>query len=503
MRPFSLLFISIFLIAISSCRSDFSTVPNSGKLGFSRDTVFLDTVFSTISSSTYLLKVYNQSKNDINIPTIKFGKGLNSKYRMTVDGMQGENNKIFNNVTLLAKDSLYVFIETTPNITDANVDDFIYEDNIEFDSGTNLQKVTLLTLVKDAVFLYPKRLNNGKTESVTFDNTELNGFYLDENDATNGNELHFTNQKPYVIYGYATVPEGKTVVFDAGARVYFHANSGLIVPQFSSLECNGTTSTTSKQENEVVFEGDRLEADYANVPGQWATVWLRDGSTAHKINHLTIKNATIGLRIDNQDQTTISIKNSQIYNSSNYGILAQNAKIEGENIAINTAGKAALACIYGGNYQFTHCTFNNNWNGANQLALLINNYKLGANPETKNLTQATFNNCIIYGAYSNELNLDKNNAALFEYQFNNCLIKFEANNSNPLYDFSNTIHYNNTILNQNPRFLSIQNNKLNIDNTSATFAKGNPAYSIPLDINGKTRTSPPDLGAYQNAAFPK
>ena len=193
----------------------------------------------------------------------------------------------------------------------------------------------------------------------------------------------------------------------------FHANSGLIVPKLATLQCNGRISNTNKQENEIVFEGDRQEAYYANIPGQWATVWLRDGSTNHSINHLTIKNATIGLRIDNQDQTTISIKNSQIYNSSNYGILAQNAKIVGENIVINSAGQAALACIYGGNYQFTHCTFNNNWNNSRQLALLINNYKLGANPEAMDLIKATFNNCIIYGAYSNEFNLDKNNTALF------------------------------------------------------------------------------------------
>ncbi|MFL9829281.1 hypothetical protein ABS764_00315 [Flavobacterium sp. ST-87] len=503
MRFFPLLFIFGMLLSISSCRSDFSTVPSSGKLGFSQDTVFLDTVFSTISSGTYLLKVYNQSKNDIHIPKIQFSKGLNSKYRMTVDGMQGDNNRVFNNVVLLARDSMYVFIETTPNIADANPDDFLYTDNIEFDSGTNLQKVALLTLVKDAVFLYPKRLSNGNKETVTFDDTALSGFYLDENDIVNGNELHFTNQKPYVIYGYATVPEGKTVTFDAGARIYFHSDSGLIVPQSASLQCNGKASETSKQENEIVFEGDRLEAGYADIPGQWSTIWLRNGSTNHSINHVTIKNATIGLRIDNHDESTVSIKNSQIYNTSNYGILAQNAHIIGENIVINTAGQAALACTYGGNYKFTHCTFANYWNNPNQSTVTISNYKPGLNPVASVLTQATFNNCIIYGSYSNALYLDKNNEASFNYQFNNCLLKSESDNSNPLYNFDDKMHYNAVILNQSPRFFDIAKNKLNIDNTSAAFAKGNPNYLIPLDINGKSRTSPPDLGAYQNMPFPK
>lgn len=118
------------------------------------------------------------------------------------------------------------------------------------------------------------------------------------------------------------------------------------------------------------------------------------------------------------------------------------------------------------------------------------------------LNQATFNNCIIYGANSNELNLDKKDGATFNYQFNNCLLKSDANSSNPLYNFNNNTNYNTIILNQNPNFLDISKNKLNINNTSAAFAKGNPAYLIPLDIIGNTRTSPPDLGAYQNMAFP-
>ena len=52
-------------------------------------------------------------------------------------------------------------------------------------------------------------------------------------------------------------------------------------------------------------------------------------------------------------------------------------------------------------------------------------------------------------------------------------------------------------------FYNVTQNKFNIDNTSAAFAKGNQIYIIPLDIIGATRTSPPDLGAYKSAVFPK
>ena len=508
MRPQIVLFLMGLILSICSCRSDFETEASTGKLEFSKDTIYLDTVFTNIGSSTYRLKVYNRSKNDITIPTIKLAKGLNSKYRMTVDGMQGNKGKIFNNVDLLAKDSLYIFIETTVNIADANPSDFLYTDQIQFDSGQNLQNVELVTLIQDAVFLYPKRFADGTTETLPIGNEKIEGFYLDENDPINGNELQFTKKKPYVIYGYAAVPANKTATFEAGTKVHFHANSGLIVANKASIKVNGTVSTTDKMENEVVFEGDRLEPDFENVPGQWGTIWITDGSTNNSFNHLTIKNATIGLLIQNNDGTTVSIKNTQIYNSTNYGILAQTAKINGENVVINNAGQASLACTYGGNYTFTHSTFNNNWNSSQQVAVAISNYVAGAIPEVKDLAAATFNNCIIYGSYSNEMTLNKKTGAAFKYQFNNCLIKFDNTSNkfatNPDYQFTtDPAHYNEIILNKDPKFFKIAQNKLNIDPTSPAFAKGNSAYLIPLDVLGKTRTSPPDLGAYQSMEFPK
>ncbi|MEY4012663.1 MAG: hypothetical protein RIT22_1787, partial [Bacteroidota bacterium] len=165
-----LLFLIGILVTVCACRSDFDTVASKGDLTFSQDTIYLDTVFSTISSSTYQLKVYNKSNEDISIPSIQFSKGLNSKYRMTVDGMTGKQGKLFQDVTLLAKDSLYIFIETTVNAADVNPTDFLYTDQIQFDSGTNLQKVELVTLVKDAIFLFPQQISNGIKETIPIGN---------------------------------------------------------------------------------------------------------------------------------------------------------------------------------------------------------------------------------------------------------------------------------------------------------------------------------------------
>jgi hypothetical protein len=58
----------------------------------------------------------------------------------------------------------------------------------------------------------------------------------------------------------------KKAVFNAGSHVYFHANSGLIVSNNASLNINGSKSNSTLFENEVVFESDRLQPEYADVP---------------------------------------------------------------------------------------------------------------------------------------------------------------------------------------------------------------------------------------------
>lgn len=70
-RHIGIIIIILTIGILSGCRNDFSFAPSTGNLSFSRDTVYLDTVFTNIGSSTYTLKVYNKSKTDIAIPIIQ------------------------------------------------------------------------------------------------------------------------------------------------------------------------------------------------------------------------------------------------------------------------------------------------------------------------------------------------------------------------------------------------------------------------------------------------
>lgn len=497
------------LVLWSSCRNDFETVASTGNLKFSKDTVYLDTIFSNIGSSTYNLKVYNRSDEDINIPTVRLGQGEASNYRLNVDGIAG---KVFENIQVLAKDSIFIFVETTFDINNlpTNPNNFLYTDQILFDSGGNEQKVELVTLVKDAIFLYPAQLGDGTVETLTLgegdDAVEIEGFFLDDT------ELTFTNEKPYVIYGYAAVAANKTLTVEAGARVHFHNSSGILVAQNGSMKVMGEQSLDREaMENEVIFEGDRLEPSFADIPGQWGTIWFTSGSVGNEFNYATIKNSSVGILMED---SPLTLRNVQIYNNANVGLLSRTGDVDGENIVINNSGQSSLSIQLGGSYEFRHSTFANYWtNGFRSFpAVSIDNTL-----ETEeiifvaDLVKANFTNCIIYGNERRELSLFQNTEAAFNFNFTNCLVRFEDPTGEfgdlPLYDFTNASLYTTVVQNQDPFFQNTEMNNFNIEtgNSGAEdigiFLTNPP--SIRKDLNGNDRSNPSDAGAYETTIFPE
>ncbi len=506
MLKYFLYLFSSFLLLIS-CNDDvFETVKSTGDLKFSRDTVYLDTVFTNTSSSTRTLKIYNRSSNNITIPSIKLGRGDNSFYRLNVDGIAG---KSFKNIDILSKDSIFIFIEATINFS--QVTNPIYTDSIVFDNGDNLQDVDLVTLVQDAHFLFPQRDAQGVKETIVLginadgEDIAVEGFYLDD-------DTEWNNDKPYVVYGYVGVPNNKTLTINKGVQVHFHKNSGLLVEKDASLKVYGELN------EEVIFEGDRLEPSFGEIAGQWGTIWLRAGSKNHQIDYAIIKNNTIGILMDSigsLTSPTLKICNTQIYNTASFGLLGRTANIKGENLVIANNGQSSLACTIGGTYNFTHTTFANYWNGSIREfpTVLINNYIAFMNADgsesvlVRDLIAANFTNSIIDGNQNIEFFLDKNDTGEFNYNFKNNLLKFaDAGgkfSDNPLFDFDDLSHYQNNIFNGEADFKDVQNNQyiLGGNSDANNQADVNAALQIPLDILNFSRTSNPDIGAYQHIIF--
>lgn len=497
----------LLTIITGSCRDDFEYRSSADTLRFSKDTVYLDTVFNGLSSSTYSLKVYNTSNTDMRIPEVHLEAGESSSFRLNVNGSAG---KLFYDVEIPARDSIYIFIESTLDFDDPPSATFLATDAIVFTDGLSRELVHLVTLVQDAVFLYPDK-NNGIVETIPIgldasgDEIRVEGFELTDN------EIIFTSNKPYVIYGYAAVPSGKTLEIQAGSRVHFHESSGLIIRNGASLQIDGTLSNDPEtMENEVIFEGDRLEPGFSEIPGQWGTIWLAEGSINNHIKYLTVRNATIGMLVEGDPALSspkLTMEGCTFSNSSFINILARNTSVIARNTIVGSSGQASVYLTQGGNYEFTHCTIANYWNtGLRSFpALLIDNFSISENGNTEAfpLVRSSFNNCIITGSASVEFLLNSHPEADFNFSFNHSLLQFNTTNTtllnDPVYDFNNPLLYRNNSFNGDPGFFNSNSETFSLTASSAAIGIGDPVYGSEIleDIAGHLRDTSPDAGAFE------
>jgi hypothetical protein len=169
--------------------------------------------------------------------------------------------------------------------------------------------------------------------------------------------------------------------------------------------------------------------------------------------------------------------------------------------------------LEGGEYLFNQSTIANYPNGTRIFgALVLANH---VQFETSRLIplKAEFNNCIIYGSFQQEIKTyslnERNGDATndFNYKFRSCLIRYQSNHLTPSPEFNlHSDAFQNAIWNEDPRFLSVDNDSYNfhIGVSSAAIEKGDPEIitSYPecaTDKDGIVRPSykNPDIGAYE------
>ena len=348
MKYRSSLFILLFLLVIFSCRRDEEFITDgSATINLSTDSISFDTVFTTVGSITENFRVYNPHKERIKISSIRLNGGSNSNFRINVDGQAGN---YFENVEIASKDSLFVFLEVTVDPNNQQ-NPFVIEDYIEFVTNGNVQRISLIAWGQNAIYYTPTTFNQNLP-----DFTCLTGPCGDDIPPVN---VTWTDSLPIVIYGYVAVDTLDELTIEAGTKVYFHNSGGLWVYRGGKLTVNGT------KENPVLFRGDRLEAQYDDIPGQWDRIWINEGAN-NVINHAIIQNAFIGIQaealfLDGQPNTlgSLTIENTIIDNCSGYGMLSSFFNVVGENLVITDCGQYNVALQSLGNWRFDHCTFAN------------------------------------------------------------------------------------------------------------------------------------------------
>jgi hypothetical protein len=479
----------VFIVLLTSCeKEEFESEPFS--LEFSEDTIKFDTVFTTIGSATQVFIVYNTGEKDLKVTSIRIATGESSNFRLNVDGVPG---KSFTDVEIKANDSIFIFVEVTVDPNNGTTP-LIVTDSIIFNTNGLQQDVDLVAWGQDAYFHSAPK------------NSQIAPFFI-----LDCNEI-WNKDKPHVIYGYAIVDSACTLTVNAGTNVHLHPASGIIVATTGTLLVNGTI-----QEN-VTFQGDRLGADYKDVPGQWDRIWLSSlnlrtniispGSRNSSIKYAVIKNGTIGLLVDtafNDDTSTVTLhlENTIIKNMALHALALRGSRVNSYNSVFANCGAQTTNILFGGKYNFYHCTFANYWNNSQRQepAVSLNNY-FDVNVRT---LYSYFGNCIIHGNNENEFGIDSFPVSgQLNFTIDHTLLKVESS-----FPTSNPARYNAILKAYNgindPLFTDIDNNIYELDSAnSPAINAGNISITnlspiLQTDIKGFSRTSAPapDMGAYE------
>jgi hypothetical protein len=472
------LFAGLFSILNSSCRKD-PVFDNEADIALSSDRILFDTVFTTIGSTTRMFYIKNNSDQAV-LTDIFLAGGASSDFRINVDGMVGTN---FSEVEVPAHDSLFVFVKVTVDPQNSN-SPLVINDSIVFITNGHEQDVNLIAWGQDAHYIVADHLLGGSLKYSIV--------------APEGQNVTWTNDKPYLIYGWAVVDSTGQLNIDPGCRLHFFNGSGMWVYKGGSLKVNGTA------DQPVTFQGPRLEPAYSEVPGQWDRIWINEGSVDNVIDYAIIKNGFIGIQAETMDASMgnrLIIKNSQVRNMSGIGLLTKFYRVQAFNSIFSNCAVYAVSISTGGSYDFRHCTIGNYWSYSTRQtpSLLITDYYedlYSGTIYTGDLDSAYFGNSIIYGSIENEVLMDSSGLGVFNYFFENCLLKTPKSITDPE-------HFLNSISNQDPLFVSFSNHDFNLQPGSAAIDQGamsvinTSIFDISYDLYGNSRliNPPPDLGA--------
>ncbi|MDR1793163.1 MAG: hypothetical protein LBR36_06980 [Bacteroidales bacterium] len=471
---------ALLLITLISCKTDDYYSGNDATLSFSQELITFDTLFTSLNSITKVLSVKNPYKKALSTDITLVG-GDRSYYSLNINGISA---KSLRNIEIPAKDSILIFIKINIDPNGGNIP-MLVSDTIAFFTNGNRQNVTLLAFGEDAHFIIP-------TDRLVLEDSSFIEYSIIAN---YGEDIKWTNDKPYVIYGQAIIYSFGKLTIEAGTRIYCHSQSGLWVYTGGGLTVNGTA------DQPVVFQGDRREEIFASDYAQWGGISINSTHQVCKINYAIIKNAGTGIQAGTFSGTRSKDKlilTNSIIHTSQIGLNFYKFNLEAANNVVYDCQSACFSAQLGGNYTLVNNTFYNEVtmgiNGRRTTpAVYLSNY-VQVDDNTAycaDLECFSYNN-IIYGvADSTEFYTSIAKEATANVELKNCLLKATASAMKGV-----AVNVDN-IFNQNPLFTDYRNNDFSLQSASPCIGKGIYHPAADSDIKGKYRNNPPCIGAFE------
>lgn len=443
-----------------------------GDLTFSTDTVFFDTIFTTLPSPTERLVVRNYSGHNVLVSTIKLAHATD--YSLIFDGIAANEIKDYE---LADGDSAIAFIKFTSDERDE-----FSRDQLLFTVGDKTQKVEIEAFVWDAVF---------------YKDSVLGGF-------GSGNLTVMGPDRKHVIDGPLYVADGHTLRILPGTQIYFTPRKDANFNLISSIIVFGRLLVEGQLGNEVVFQHTRFGERYEEAGGQWRGIAFGNISKASSIDHALIKNGLIGIYQESGNSGVgpkVSITNTEIRNMGAYGILSigytpflpNYPQIRTDNCLVHNCVEGTVGIFGGGKYEFRHTTLANYTVDftRNKPQLVVNNYdSLTVFP-----CEASFENCVIWGSEEEEFVPDSfPTPNQFDVTFKATLLRTTLQPKG-----FNVITANDL---QFPRFVDptageASERDYHLRENSPAVNLGQPIHGLTSDKEGVPHDFRPDAGCYE------
>jgi hypothetical protein len=267
---------------------------------------------------------------------------------------------------------------------------------------------------------------------------------------------------------------------------------------------DGTLIARGTAAQPISFSGDRLDADYRDLPASWPGIYFRGSSKNNVLQFAQIKNAYQAVVAESAADNALPkvlMQQCIIDNAYDAGIYCVNSSLQANNCLISNCGRN-IQLDLGGSYQFINCTAASYsvYVSHTKPVLNINNAALIGGTTFVADLDARFTNCIFWAENSivkDEVAITKSVAtgnSIYQVQFNNCIYKADTEPSNA--------QWLQSLRNADPLFDSIDLRRRIFDfRTSATSAPGvNKGISTPFsnDLLGNPRNNGlTDIGCYE------
>lgn len=284
MKKIILYIILIMACVLTACRDERINNDPSLRLSLSVDTLRFDTVFSGIGTATMQVMLRNPNANAMRIDRIwQDSTGDNRFFFLNVSGET--DLRRLDGMTLRGGDSLYIFARV--NVDPAR-NPLILEDALHFAANEHVTTLRIEAYGQDVNLIRSAR---HRTDTTNFT---------------------FTAERPYLIFD--TLHLGGTTTMEAGAKLYFHYGTGLII--------DGDWNAIGSESQPITLIGDRIDRLFEHVPyaycaGGWSGVTVSKGATC-QLTHTRILSAENGIWADSAQ--SILLNHCCIHNHSQHAL---------------------------------------------------------------------------------------------------------------------------------------------------------------------------------------